>query len=97
MLGIVRIPSILVPVVKRVGLGTAAQLTIGQFQMSHVSLKLLKRLLLTVYLRANNLLPVYQSGIHRGPFTDTLLVRLLSGIYGPKDSCLHERSFCLVH
>src|SRR6218665_1399029 len=40
---------------------------------------------LTHYLDINNLLPIYQSGFRKGHSTKTLLVRLLSDIYGAID------------
>jgi len=40
---------------------------------------------LTAYLVRNNLLPTFQSGFRKGHSTETLLVRLLSDIYGAID------------
>src|SRR6218665_4049297 len=37
------------------------------------------------YLEANNLIPAIQSGFHKGHSTETLLLRLLSNIYGAID------------
>ena len=37
------------------------------------------------YLDINNLLPIYQSGFHKGHSAETLLVRLLPDIYGAID------------
>src|SRR6218665_245107 len=57
--------------------------------MCLLCLRLLKKIAacqLTVYLETNKLLPEGQSGFRRGHSTETLLLHLLSDIYGAVDS-----------
>src|SRR6218665_1153668 len=80
--------SILVPVIKRVGLDPTDP---GNFRpIANVSFisKVIKKIIayqLVPYLDANNLIPAIQSGFRKGHSTETLLLRLLSDIYGAID------------
>ena len=81
--------SILVPVIKRAGLDPTDP---GNFQpIANVSFisKVIEKIIayqLVLYLEANNLIPAIQSGCFRkGHSTETLLLRLLSDIYGAID------------
>src|SRR6218665_2905215 len=80
--------SILVPVIKRAGLDPTDS---GNFQpIANVSFisKVIEKIIayqLVPYLEANNLIPAIQSGFRKGHSTETLLLRLLSDIYGAID------------
>src|SRR6218665_3909457 len=77
--------SILVPVIKRAGLDPTDP---GNFRpIANVSFisKVIENIIayqLVPYLEANNLIPAIQSGFRMGHTTETLLLRLLSDIYG---------------
>src|SRR6218665_1548411 len=80
--------SILIPVIKREGLDPTDP---GNFRpianvpfISKVVEKIIAYQLLP-YLEANNLIPAIQSGFRKGHSTETLLLRLLSDIYGAID------------
>src|SRR6218665_69488 len=80
--------SILVPVIKRVGLDPTDP---GNFRpIANVSFisKVIEKIIayqLVPYLEANNLIPAIQSGFRKGHSKETLLLRLLSDIYGAID------------
>ena len=80
--------SILVPVIKRAGLDTTDP---GNFRpIANVSFisKVIEKIIAyqpVPYLEANNLIPAIQSGIRTGHSTETLLLCLLSDIYGAID------------
>src|SRR6218665_2204237 len=80
--------SILIPVIKREGLDPTDP---GNFRpIANVSLisKVVEKIIasqLLPYLEANNLIPAIQSGFRKGHSTETLLLRLLSDIYGAID------------
>ena len=80
--------SILVPVLKRDGLDASEPANFRPIANVSFLSKIIEKIVafqLTAYLEMNNLLPVYQSGFRKGHSTETLLLRLLSDIYGAID------------
>ncbi|PGH37691.1 MAG: hypothetical protein CRN43_19655, partial [Candidatus Nephrothrix sp. EaCA] len=80
--------SILVPVLKAEGLDVTVPLNFRPVANVSFLSKIIEKVVaaqLTHYLDINNLLPIYQSGFRKGHSTETLLVRLLSDIYGAID------------
>src|SRR6218665_1500110 len=80
--------SILVPVLKAEGLDVTVPLNFRPVANVSFLSKIIEKVVaaqLSHYLDINNLLPIYQSGFRKGHSTETLLVRLLSDIYGAID------------
>jgi exonuclease III len=80
--------SILVPVPKAAGLDMADPVNFRPIANVSFLSKVIEKIVaaqLTHYLDKNGLLPTYQSGFRKGHSTETLLVRLLSDIYGAID------------
>src|SRR6218665_4004080 len=81
--------SVLVPVLKRSGLDSTYPLNFRPIANVSFMSKIIEKIAayhLTVYLETNKLLPECQSGFRRGRSTETLLLHLLSDIYGAVDS-----------
>ena len=76
--------SILVPVLKRSGLDSTDPLNFRPIANVSFMSKIIEKI--AVYLETNKLLPECQSGCRRGHSTETLLLHLLSDIYGAVDS-----------
>jgi len=64
---------------------TTVDQSVGKVQSMFVVIEKTVAFQLIAYLDRNNLLLTLQSVFHKGHSTDTLLVRLLSGIYGAID------------
>jgi len=80
--------SILVPVIKAEGLDVNEPANFRPIANVSFLSKIIEKIVaaqLTHYLDKNGLLPTYQSGFLKGHSTETLLVRLLSDIYGAID------------
>src|SRR6218665_1157051 len=80
--------SILIPVLKREGLNTTDPSNYRPIANVTFLSKIIERVAasqLIAYLEINKLLPVCQSGFRKGHSTETLLLRLLSDIYGAVD------------
>ena len=80
--------SILVPVIKAEGLDVNEPTNFRPIANVSFLSKIIEKIVaaqLTHYLDKNGLLPTYQSGFRKGHSTETLLVRLLSDIYGAID------------
>src|SRR6218665_2675557 len=81
--------SILVPVLKRSGLDSTDLLNFRPIANVSFMSKIIGKIAayqVTVYLETNKLLPECQSGFRRGHSTETILLHLLSDIYGAVDS-----------
>src|SRR6218665_1812116 len=80
--------SILVPVLKRSGLDSTDPLNFRPIANVSFMSKIIEKIAayqLTAYLETNKLLPECQSGFRRSHSTETLLLHLLSDIYGAVD------------
>ena len=80
--------SILVPVLKADGLDNAEPTNYRPIANVTFLSKIIEKIVasqLMHYLDKNDLLPTFQSGFRKGHSTETLLVRLLSDIYGAID------------
>ena len=80
--------SILVPVLKCEGLDSNNPVNFRPIANVSFISKIIEKIValqLTSYLETNNLLPAIQSGFRRGHSTETLLLRLLSDVYGAID------------
>ena len=80
--------SILVPVLKADGLDNAEPTNFRPIANVTFLSKIIEKIVaaqLMHYLDKNDLLPTFQSGFGKGHSTETLLVRLLSDIYGAID------------
>src|SRR6218665_1590521 len=80
--------SILIPVLKRDGLDATDPSNYRPIANVTFLSKIIERVAasqLIAYLEINKLLPVCQSGFRKGHSTETLLLRLLSDIYGAVD------------
>lgn len=80
--------SILVPILKCEGLDTSNPVNFRPIANVSFISKVVEKVValqLTLYLVTNNLLPTIQSGFRKGHSTETLLLRLLSDIYGAID------------
>ena len=80
--------SILVPVLKCEGLDSNNPVNFRPIANVSFISKIIEKIValqLTSYLETNNLLPAIQSGFRKGHSTETLLLRLLSDVYGAID------------
>src|SRR6218665_2435257 len=83
--------SILIPVLKREGLDATDPSNYRSVANVTFLSKIIERVAASsqqiAYLEVNKLLPVCQSGFRKGHSTETLLLRLLSDIYGAVEKC----------